>query len=281
MDADALRDFDFGLLEETLSPRNAMLYALTVGAGADPLDPNGLRFVYEAGLQPFPTVPTIVCNPAGWTTDPRTRINQPMLVHGSTSVTNHQPLPIGRALKGACKVIGLEDKGDKGAVITLSRTVTDAATGALYATVLSQAFARADGHFGGDWGERPVFETAPSSSPDCSVEVETRPDAALLYRLNGDYNPLHAEPAFARRAGFERPILHGLGAFGAVAWGLLRALAPAGTLSLFEARFSRPVFPGDRLSLDLWRAGDTVQFQARVAARNVTVLDFGRAILTS
>jgi acyl dehydratase len=163
----------------------------------------------------------------------------------------------------------------------MERTVSDENSGEMLATALSVAFCRGDGGFGGRTGPVREPHVLPGEAPDKVVEIPTSAQQALLYRLSGDWNPLHADPDFARKAGFPRPILHGLCTYGIAARAVLSAFAadePASLRSI-ETRFSAPVFPGEPVTVELWRRGSTVSFRAFVRSRNVKVLDNGKAVL--
>jgi acyl dehydratase len=185
----------------------------------------------------------------------------------------------------ALRVTALVDKGaGKGALMFSERTISDAADGSLLATSRSVSFMRGDGGFaaGGaqasDTPPAPRVAT-PDTPPDHVCELRTRPESALIYRLSGDYNPVHADPAVARAAGFDRPILHGLCSFGVTGRALLHTLCGSDPTRLKEigARFSSPVFPGETLRVEMWQRGDAVQFRTKVVERDVVVLSHGSA----
>ena len=258
--------------------QRAMLYALSIGLGSDPLDARELPFVYENGLKAVPTLATVLTLPM--TLLARTGVNFARVVHGEQGLVLHRPMPPEGEATAVTRVAAVYDKGaDKGAVLILQSELTEP-SGQPLATLRSSIFARADGGFGGPPGEdetRPV----PDRAPDQSLEFATRPDQALLYRLNGDRNPLHADPAFARMLGFPRPILHGLCTYGIACRAVLQACAdfdPARIRSV-QARFSAPVFPGETVTVDLWREGVEVAFQARVKDREAVVIRNGRSEL--
>lgn len=281
LNVDALQDWVFPPLTQEYTDKDTMLYAVSLGFGQDPLDPAQLSFVYEQGLQAVPTMPAILCHPGRWTADPVLGVTLTKVVHGEQRVFLHRALaPAGR-LTARARVVAVEDKGDKGAVIHAARTMFDAESGAPVASVLHTTFCRADGGFGRSFGPLPEPTPVPERAPDIEIDVLTRPEQALLYRLNIDRNPLHADPAYAARAGFDRPILHGLCTYGLAARALLPTVAggdPSAIRSV-ECRFSRPVFPGETVRFQIWTAGDQARFRARVPARDVTVLDGGRALL--
>ncbi len=263
--------------------REAMLYALGIGMGADPLNERELAFVNEGTLEPRPlkVVPTFA-SVAAWGESPGSMdINWLMVVDGERDITFHQPLPAAANITADSRVVGVFDKGkDKGAVILRDTVLRDAQGGKL-ATLRASRFARGDGGFGGPSEGQPKPHEVPVRAPDRSVDIPTRPDQALLYRLCGDRNPLHSDPAFARRAGFPRPILHGMCTYGLTCRAVLQTYAdydPA-AFRRHAARFSAPVFPGETVTVDLWRDGDVISFEARVRERDATVIRNGKTVL--
>jgi acyl dehydratase len=167
--------------------------------------------------------------------------------------------------------------------VLVNETVWTDEAGEKVATLTGSTFARGDGGFGGPSEGAPEPHQVPDRKPDLSVPFETRPDQALLYRLNGDRNPLHSDPDVAKRAGFPRPILHGLCTYGITCRAVLQEICdydPSRILS-HQVRFSAPVFPGDVITVDLWRDGDVVSFEARVLDRGATVIRNGKTVLRS
>ncbi|MBX6373523.1 MAG: MaoC family dehydratase N-terminal domain-containing protein [Acetobacteraceae bacterium] len=285
IDVDRLLNWPFEDVVQRYDARDAMFYALSVGLCADPMDERELRYVYEKDLAVFPTLPAVLCHPGPWMADPRSGIDRSKVVHGEQRVVLHRrPLPTAATVRGRTRVVGVVDKGEgRGALIYQERRLVDDATGEPLATLLQTSFARADGGFGGP-REAPVpaLEPVPDATPpDVVAEMPTFANQALFYRLNADRNPLHAEPAVARRAGFERPILHGMCTFAVAAHAVLKTVGgydPASILDI-EARFSAPVFPGETISVEMWRQGRTVRFRASVPTRGTKVLDHGRVTL--
>jgi acyl dehydratase len=282
IDYDRLMAWPFEDVRHRYIQRDTMLYALGLGLGADPTDEGELRYVYEKDLVALPTLPVVLGYPGMWLKDPATGVDPVRLVHGEQSLTIHRhPAPEGEVI-GRTRVSGIVDKGTgKGALIYTERRITDAASGEPIATLGSTTFCRADGGFGGPTGPvKPVHEL-PTRAPDHVVDRKTPAGMALIYRLSGDYNPLHAEPAVARAAGFERPILHGLATYGIAGWALTKAAGagdPARIASI-ETRFSSPVYPGETIRTEVWLDGSVASFRARVVERDVVVLNNGRAAL--
>ena len=268
--------------EESYAPKDCMLYALGVGLGHDPTNEDELAFVYEKNLKVLPTMANVLGYGGSWVRN--TGIDYVKVVHGEQDLRLHRPLKGQGTLVGHTRILEIIDKGaDKGALILSERKVTDKATGELVATITQTAFCRADGGFGGPPREAPAPHPIPARAPDLICDLPTRPEMALIYRLSGDYNPLHAEPAFARAAGFPRPILHGLGTFGVSGHAVLKTLCGYDPTRLvaFAGRFSAPVFPGETIRTELWRDGAVVSFRARVAERDVIAINNGRAEVKS
>lgn len=284
IDRDFLLSWEMDPVEESYSDRETMFYALSLGLGADPLDAGQLRYVYEKGLAAFPTMPVVLCLPQGWAVDPRTGLNYRMMVHGEQGLVVHRPLPVAGRVRGLTRIADVIDKGEgKGALLYLVREITDAVSGEHYATVKGTVFARADGGFGGPPGPVRAVHHMPEGAPDAVLDMPTSRQAALLYRLNGDRNPIHADPEAARSAKFPRPILHGMCTYGVAAHAILRKFCDydATRLRELDVRFSAPTFPGETVTFAFWKRGDTVSFRARVNERDATVLDNGRAVLAS
>jgi acyl dehydratase len=272
----------FDDLDHAYAARDTILYALGLGYGSDPTDESELRFVYEEKLAALPMMAVVLGYPGFWLRDARTGVDWKKVLHGEQGVILHQPLPAAGTVIGKSRVTGIVDKGaDKGSLLFSERDVVDKKSGALLATLKSTTVMRGNGGYGGPNLATPEPHPLPERAPDVVLDLKTLPQAALIYRLSGDYNPLHADPAVARAAGFERPILHGLCTFGVAGRAILRACCdndPA-VLKEMHLRFSAPVYPGETISTELWRDGKTISFRARVQPRNVVVLNNGRAVV--
>jgi acyl dehydratase len=277
---ETLLNFPIPEIRQSLRWQDSALYALSLGVGQDPMDKDALRYVTEGdAMRALPTMPVVLGYPGFWLRDPATGVDAVRLVAGEQSVELHAPLPVEGDLIGRSRVTGLVDRGaGRGALLYVAREVIDAATGATLATVEQTTFMRGDGGFGGPSG--PVRKPAPEpeGAPDIVLDLPTRPEMALIYRLNGDHNPLHSDPGLAAEAGFPRPILHGLGTFGVVGRALLAAVCggdPA-RFRKMECRFSSPVFPGETIRTEIWLQRDAAAFRARVVERDVVVISNGR-----
>lgn len=285
LDYAKVRNWQSEAIRHTYSAKDVMLYALGVGMAQDPLDREELRYVVEDNLRVLPSMAAVLASPGFWIRDnPEVGIDYVRLVHGEQSVTLHKSLPAGGTVQGTTRVTRVVDKGaGRGALVHSEKTITDAATGDLLATCESVTFCRADGGFsanGGGDAPDAAPKATPETAPELTMDLQTRPEAALIYRLSGDINPLHADPDVAAKAGFARPILHGLATYGAACHGLVKGYCgydPA-RLKSISARFSAPTYPGDLIRLECWKVGHEVAFRARVPARDVTVLSHGRAV---
>lgn len=283
LDYAKIKNWPFDEVRQQYDEKDVMLYALSIGLGYDPLDARQLPYVYEEGLKAFPTIACTLAYPGFWMKNPDTGIDWVKVLHGEQRVTFHKPFPVRGTVTSRTRVSHVIDKGAKtGAIVISARDVVDADSGDVLATVEQTTFCRGNGGFGqGDEGPAPL-PAVPERPFDLEHALETLPQAALIYRLNADRNPLHADPVVASKAGYDRPILHGLCTYGVAAHAIVESCADydADKLAFLGARFSAPVFPGETLSVEMWREGsDTVHFQARVKERDVVVLRNGLARL--
>jgi acyl dehydratase len=285
LDARRLLAREFAPIEHAYARRDTQLYALGVGFGADPLDERELAYVYEGvdgnALRAVPTMVNVLGYPGFWAREPDTGIDWRRLVHAEQAIELHAPLPPEGRVIGRTRVSALWDRGaDKGAFMRQERIVIDAATGQRLATVSQLTLLRGDGGFGegGSDGAPPAPHAIPQRTPDAVCDLPTMPQAALIYRLSGDANPLHADPAVARAAGFERPILHGMATMGVAAHAVLRAVLgyDAERFRSMRVRFTAPVLPGDTLRTELWIDGGVVSLRTSALERRVMVLNNGR-----
>ncbi|WP_420145571.1 MaoC/PaaZ C-terminal domain-containing protein [Sphingobium sp.] len=280
MNLDAVVNRPFPLVRQAYGARDTILYALGVGAGRDPMATAELPFLYEKQLRILPSQASTLCYPGAWLAEPGLGIDYARIVHGEQAMTFHRPLhPVGEVI-AEHEILCIDDRGDqRGAFIHFEKRLFDADDGAPICSVRSVYACRGDGGCG-SWGGAPAgAQPMPQREADHVLDIETAAGQALIYRLSGDYNPLHIDPAVAVRAGFERPILHGLSTFGAACLALTQTLC-AGVperMTALSARFSQPVYPGDILRVELFVDGADVRFRATSRDRGVVVLDRGGA----
>ena len=279
---DKILNWPFDEVVESYTMRDSVIYALGLGFGFNPTDPDELKYVYEDGLQTFPTMAVVLGHPGPWMTNPETGIDYVKVLHGEQHLKIHKDLPVEGTIVAQNKVIDVVDKGaDKGALIINERKLYEQASGDLLCTQKSVIFARGNGGFGGPVTASAKPHALPDREPDATIDIPTSAQAALLYRLNGDYNPLHADPVVAEKAGFKAPILHGLASYGVAARAVLKSIDDTGSprLKSFGLRFSAPVYPGETIRTEVWRDGNEVSFRARVLERDVIALTNGIAVV--
>ena len=278
---------------QMLTKRDTILYALGVGASE-------LDFVFEERLKALPTMAVVLGYPGFIWRDPAMGVNWQKILHGEQSTILHAPLPVEGEIIGTTRIEALFDKGaDKGAIALVTREIHNGA-GTHLATVRGTTFLRGDGGFGGnhrlsspaasgsDGDGAPKPHPLPDRAPYSIVTLPTSPDQALIYRLSGDLNPLHIDPAVATGAGFAAPILHGLATYGIVGRALLAGACnndPA-RLTRMDARFSSPVYPGETIETAIWDEGAAdgrkrLAFRARVVERDLIILTNGYAETTA
>jgi acyl dehydratase len=263
----------------TWTDREVLLYALGVGAGQE--DPAGeLAFTMEcAEGHPLRVLPTFGVALTHHASEEAIRdVDISKVVHAEQALELEGPLPSPGTARVTASVTGIYDKGS-GALMVVEGEAVEATTGQPLLRLRSAMFVRGAGGFGGDRGPSSTW-SAPDREPDARLSATTRPDQALLYRLSGDRNALHADPVFARGAGFERPILHGLCTYGFTGRLLLHEFCDSDPARLrsIQTRFSAPVMPGERLDVEAWKADGEVLFRTTSSSGNV-VLDRGRLVL--
>ncbi|HKT84753.1 MAG TPA: MaoC/PaaZ C-terminal domain-containing protein [Novosphingobium sp.] len=288
LDYDAVKGFAFRKDPLSYGAKDAILYALALGYGEDPLDERQLRYVTENDQCVAPTMPVVFCHPGLWIKEPQLGLDWRKFVHMSQRLRLEAPLATAGSIVSHTYNAVVADRGEgRGAVIVQRREMSDAASGQLVAVIEATYLARGDGGFSAGGGQSDPLPDASAAAgaaagPAVVLELETLPQAALLYRLSGDMNPLHSSPAAAKAAGFDRPILHGLCTFGVAARAVLAGFCDydGGRLKDIQARFSAPVFPGEtiRFAMTPGESG-VVHFEASVPARDVTVLKDGLAIV--
>lgn len=287
MNVDAVRAWSRTVVHD-YTARESALYALAIGAVSDPLDPCQLRLVDEVDQVVVPSMAAVVASPGFWARDEKSmEIDAARLVHGEQRITLVRPLPAHGRVVGTSRVSRIVDKGEgKGALITVCKTLRSE-QGEHYGKAWQLFFCRGDGGFSTsgatdlilDDEPLPLLEASPSREPDQCVRYAVRNDAALLYRLCGDTNRLHIDLEAARRAGFPRPILHGLATYGLAAVAAIRAFASGDAPKLhgLDARFSAPLYPGEEVEFRIWDEGAHVALEGHVAARGAVVISHAQA----
>lgn len=267
---------------QSYTRKDAILYALSLGYGADPLDAAQLPFVYEPDLQAVPTMGVVLAHPGYWPRLLDTGLDWVRIVHAEQGLVLHQPLPPQADVIGKSRVIDIVDKGaGKGALIRYERQILLRESNAPLCTISQTMLARGDGGFGGPVRPSAPAHPIPERTPDFSFDLATAANAALLYRLNGDWNPLHADPAVARAAGFEQPILHGLATWGLAGHAVMKLAChyDASRIESLFGRFTAPVYPGETFRTDVWVDGKTISFTVRAVERDILAINNGKVTL--
>lgn len=278
IDRETLLEWPFPDQVQAYSHKDTILYALGVGLGADAKD---LPFVYEKGLRALPTMAAVLAHPGFWMADPKTGIKWRRLLHTEQRLTLFKPLAPAATVVGRTRVLDVIDRGEgRGALLVVGRELSEA-SGELLCRLQSTYLLRDDGGFGGGaQTPPPALPKVPERPADVVRDVPVSVRASLIYRLSGDRNPLHVDPAVASAAGFTRPVLHGLCTFGIAGHGMVDTFCEGvpGRLAALECAFTAPVFPGDTVRLEIWRTGDgEAAFRALIPERGAIALDRGRA----
>lgn len=264
------------------SEDNVILYHLGIGAALErPSDPKELQYTYEAALKVLPTfaVVPVFKAIAGLGSVPGVSINFAMVLHGEQDIEIHRPIPTAANIDSQACIEGIYDKG-KAALIVLR--VDSSVGGEPLFTNRFSIFARGEGGFGGEGGPKAGNE-APTREPDHVVETRTLPNQALLYRLSGDKNPLHADPNFAAFGGFDRPILHGLCSYGIACKAVVDTAldGDVNKVARYQARFAGVVFPGETIVTSMWKDGDKILVSAKSKERGTPVISNAAVTLRS
>jgi acyl dehydratase len=282
-DRDYLKSYGFSESSQDYQKRDTMLYALGLGLGSEPTNPGHLKFVYEKSLCALPTMAVVLAHPGFWAGIEDLCIDWVNMLHVGQGLTMHRPIPVEANVIGRSRVAEVFDRGPgKGALLLYERDVFEAGTGEHLATVRQTLLCRGNGGFAGVPVEVPKPHQVPERAPDFVVEAKTLPQMALLYRLSGDMNPLHADPEVAAKAGFSQPILHGLGTFGIAGFALLKSVLDydVSRFRAMDVRFTAPVFPGETIRTELWQDGETVSVRATALERGKVVLDNGLCLIS-
>ncbi|MDU0359186.1 MaoC/PaaZ C-terminal domain-containing protein [Rhizobium sp. 25PS6] len=280
LSAQSILDFPVPQATHVVTARDAILYALSVGYGTDAPDA-ALKYVYERDLVTAPTLANIVAHPGPWMQ--QTGVDWARLVHSEHRLTIHRPVPLDVPLISRSRVLSVVDRGvERGMFVSFERLIATAERDESIATIVQTNACRGDGGCGSVGSAPEPLSKVPDREPDLEFNVHIPDNAALLYRLNGDLNPLHVDPQAAGKSGFDRPILHGLCSFGYAGYAIVAAIDPgmASGLSAIAARFSAPIFPGETITVQMWRNDAEIRFRGLVASRRATILDNGMARLS-
>lgn len=260
--------------------RQTILYALSAGMGRNPLDRKELPFVYEGAS--FVAMPTLAVTVARSSLPRTLPIDFTRVLHGEQSLEIHATLPTQAELRADTRITHIVDKGvEKGAIIYHRTVARLADSDAPLFTVGGSLFARGDGGYAGPSDDPPAPHRIPDREPDLKHVSQTLPGQALLYRLTGDRNPLHADPDLAHKAGFDAPILHGLCTYAVACRAMLASVCDYDPTRIrtFDVRFTKPVVPGERIETSIWQEDGAFAFRCSVPERDAVVLDNGRCQL--
>jgi len=280
IDIDKLLNFRIPSVRHDISARDIAFYALTVGMGRDALDPSELTFVDPLrGPKVLPAMVLVMAHPGFYLADPESGVDPKGVLHLEQSIEILSPIPGKGVVESRTRITDVVDKGAGKAALILAETELFNDYGERFAVLNRTTYVRGGGGFGGSASPMQVIDTVemPDRAPDATLDFETRPDQALLYRLNGDLNPLHSDPELARRAGFDAPILHGLCSMGIAFSAILKArgVERVDAFRSMRLRFSKPVYPGETIRTEIWDDG---RFRARVPSRDVTIIDGGLVV---
>jgi len=251
-----------------------ILYHLGLGAGVPPTDPGELEYTYEKNLKVLPSFAVIPAfgSMGGITNIPGLQFNLAMLLHGEQEVILHQPLPAEAKLAVSAHIPEIYDKG-KAALVILESEARDAESGQPLFTNRFSLFIRGEGGFGGDAGPK-AGNQPPDRAPDGTITRQLMPQQALIYRLSGDKNPLHADPEFAKMAGFDKPIIHGLCSFGVTCKAIVDEVlgGDVSSVSRYRARFAGVGFPGETYEISYWKEGKQILIGVKSVERDAPII---------
>lgn len=279
IDIEKLKTYRIPDTHTTLTKRDTMLYALGAGVGQNPFDPDELKYVYEKHLVALPTMATCLATPYAWIRQADVNFGGKS-VHAGVTIRLHRPIPVEGAFYGKSEIAEILDKGPgKAVIVTLHRKVFEEGSDELvYETWWTNMY-RGDGGAGGESVSRFPAQPIPDAPPDHVFDMPVIPQQHLIYRLSGDYNPLHADPEVATAQGFPKPILHGLSTFAASGFAIVKGMCgnDPERVTLIGGRFSNPVYPEDVLRIKIWTREEGIAFQTTVPARkDVVVIDNGQ-----
>jgi acyl dehydratase len=275
MNIQKLRDYEFPTVEHDLTHRDSILYALGLGYGTDPNDPAQLQFVYENGQKAVPSMSCVMGYPGFWLSEPHLEVDWVKLLHGEHYYEVHGPLPVEGRVTAKHRITGVVDKGPgRGATVSFEKQLYDS-SGKLLAKIEQTNFLRGDGGFGGFGSPPKVRPELPEGKPDATHEIATTRQIALIYRLSGDYNPVHADPAIAKQAGYHEAFMHGMCSMGLATRACIDRFCdsdPTRLQSMF-VRFKSVAFPGETMRYEFYETDTGARFRVRVLERDAVILD--------
>jgi acyl dehydratase len=277
-DPEKLWNKDFPVVQQTYTAKDCMLYALGVGMGIDPLNEETLRFVYEENLKVLPSQSAMMAHPGFWAKEEDTGLDWVKVLHAGQEIIMHKPFPHEGTVEAKTRITSVTDKGERiGALIVSDRVVSDVTTGEDICTLVTTLLARGDGGFGGERKATPKTDIIPKSEPNMVCDLPTQPQQALIYRLTGDFNPLHVSPIVARNAGFKAPILHGLCTMGVATHALVKSCCNYDTsrFKRMRLRFCAPVYPGETIRTEIWINGNEIAFRCKSLEQDKVVINNG------
>lgn len=280
IEIDKLMALPIPAVRQELTPNAIALYALSIGMGRDPLDARQLPYVDPLrGPVVMPAMALVMAHPGFYLGDPASGVDPKSVLHADQAIEILGPIPVAGAVASQTRITDVIDKGEGKPALILAETELSDSEGRAFARLNRTTLIRGGGGFGGSPDPKTPAPRcpAPEGPPDHVVYLDTGAEQALLYRLNGDLNPLHSDPKLARKLGFDRPILHGLCSMGIVTHAALRALGDyrADSLRSIRLRFAKPVYPGETIRTELWNDGS---FRALVPTRDTVVIDGGFAV---
>jgi len=265
--------FEFPESKFSYTKDDVILYHLGVGAGAPQTDPGELEYTYEKNLKVLPSygvIPPFIAAPI-MSADGVEDINFALLLHGEQDIELHAPIPTDGTVTHHGKIAEIWDK--KKAALVVTQVDTSDASGKPLFTNRASLFLRGEGGFGGEGGPK-VGNVAPDRKPDGTLEVKSLPQQALLYRLSGDKNPLHADPAFAKLGGFDLPITHGLCSYGITCKAIVDGVLGGDVTKVarYQARFAGVAFPGETYGISYWKEGEKILIDVKCVERDAPII---------
>ena len=278
INSEKLLNRDFPTVQQTYTEKDCMLYALGVGMGLDPLDEQCLRFVFEENLKVVPSQAVMMAHPGFWANEADIALDWKKILHVGQEIIFHKPIPAAATVAAKTRFTKVADKGERvGALIVTDRVVKNVETGEDLLTLITTVLARGDGGFGSERKSSPKTDIIPSREPDKVCDLPTMPQQALLYRLSGDFNPLHASPAVAASVGYKAPILHGLCTMGVATHALLKSCTDYNPerFKHMRLKFSAPVYPGETIRTEIWQEGNEISFRCKSIEQDKVVINNG------